>query len=699
MNKSTIIPVLTQIYSEMSEHNDYRSLSTLTDVVKINNLVHYYINYEKSFDSDDINIIGLIIKILQSIYNNTDYIPPITDEDYDTLYETFHDINESDIVGAENPKNKIIATHRYPDLRGTLDKTHFFTEKERGNDKRKSIEGWYNSIESKLNRKLTSIEEDITIFPKFDGVSIIFECNPDGTVQRVLTRGDTDLNEALDLTSLFGVLKFKPLHDWKDDEFGVKTEMIMTQDNYEKLCKKYGKFNSRRSAVSSIINSIETIPDYLKYVTVVPLRMQNYRTKELIVHPDAYTIYPNLQNAISMFDNMKTQFTSIKEYVENIMHIPVDGVVLYINDKKIQSLLGRADGKINKYEVAYKFPPEEKKSILLSVEFCIGLLGTITPVAKIEPVKINNNTISSISLGSIDRFESLHLREGDEVIIKYDIIPYLYTNDECKKSTNDFIKVPTHCEYCNEKLIKDPVLKCVNTECTSRVIGKIVNFIDKMSLENISISTVTTLFKEGYLTKIEDLFNLEKYRKSIVQLDGFGDKSFSNIIKGINSRTKFYDYEILGAIGIPDIGRKIFKKILNIYYIDDLVDICVKGDIKKLTSIYGIKEKTANKIAVGIITNLHLIKFLQDRFKIKHDDRKYSIKVVFTKVRDMEFEKFLDSKDVLIMDNYTKDVDMVITKDKMTESNKVTKAIKDGKEVVSIDEAYELFGYKQQVGV
>lgn len=694
MNKNTIVSVLTKIYSEMSENNDYTSISTLTDVVKINNLVQYYIHYEKSYDEEDIEIIGLILKILQSIYNNTDYNPPITDEDYDKLYEIFHDSSNLNIVGATNPKNKIMGTHKYTDLRGTLDKVHYYTELERGNDRRKSIEKWYKNIELKLGRKLTSIEEDVTIFPKFDGVSLIFECNPDGSVQKVLTRGDVDINEAVDVTALFGMLKFKPISDWTGDEFGVKTEIIITTDNYEKLCKKYGKFNSQRSATTSIVNTIYNIPDYLKYVTIVPLRMQNFRTKETIIHPDAYTIYPNLQCAISMYEDMESQFVTLREYVKNIMNIPIDGAVIHFNDKNLQHILGREDN-INKFEVAYKFPPENTKSILKSVKFYSGLLGSISPVAKIEPVKMNGNKISSISLGSIDRFESLHLREGDEVIIKYDIIPYLTKDETCKSSNNEFIKTPTHCEYCKEKLIKDPILRCVNPDCPSRMIGKIVNYIDKMSLENISIATVSTLFKEGYLRKIEDLYSLEKYKKSIVLLDGFGNKSFSNIIEGINSRTKFYDYEILGAIGIPDIGMKTFKKILNIYYIDDLIDICVKGEIKKLTSIYGIKEKTANKIAVGILSNLSLINFLRDKLTIKHDDRKYSIKVVFTKVRDIEFEKFLDSKDVLIMDNYSKDVDMVITKDKSTESNKVTKALKDNKEVVTIDEAYKLFGYNQ----
>jgi len=691
IDKSKIIHMLKTIYEESYEVDEYKELVTALEAIKINNLVNYYINYQDDYDKEDLIIIEFIVKILQNIYNNaSDCDSPISDENFDILNEILISGANKNIVGAKNVKNKTIVNHRYPDLRGTLLKAHFLTNEEKGKDKRKSIEDWINKVNNRLGRELRGEENLIFIFPKFDGVSVVFECNPDGTIQRALTRGDTTANEAVDITPLFSYVKFKPYEEW-DCEFAVKTEVIITQSNFKLLQEKFTRYNNQRSAASSIINK-DPDPKYLKYLTIIPLRMQNFKTKEVIVHPDAF-IYPLYKFTLSDYTKMLPMMTSIKEYVKNFMEIPIDGVVIQLIDKNIQNAVGREDA-INLFEVAYKFKPESVKTTLLDVKFCMGILGSVSPVAKVEPVVMNGNTIKSISLGSMDRFESLHLRKGDEVIIKYDIIPYLDVDHTCESSKNSLIKPPTYCEYCGEKLLKDPILRCTNNDCPSRIMGKIVNYIDKMNIPNISVGIVTTLFTEGYLSSIEDLYSLKNKKSKLVLIDGFGKKSIDNIVNGISSRNKVFDYILLGSLGIPDVGRKMFKKILNIYYIDELIDICVNNDVKKLTSIYGIKEKTANKIIVGIISNLKLIEFLRKELKVTRDTKRYSMKVLFTKVRpDEEFEKFLDDKEIEILSGYNKSVDLVITDNKDSASSKLEKARKDGKEIMTLEEAYKAFGF------
>jgi hypothetical protein len=101
---------------------------------------------------------------------------------------------------------------------------------------------------------------------------------------------------------------------------------------------------------------------------------------------------------------------------------------------------------------------------------------------------------------------------------------------------------------------------------------------------------------------------------------------------------------------------------------------------------------------IGMLMNDELIKFLRSELNVKRDTRKYTIKVAFTKVRDKDFEKYLDSKDVLVMDKYSKEVDMLIVPSSSTTSTKVDKARKDGKEIVSIADAYKMFEYTQQEG-
>ena len=183
-------------------------------------------------------------------------------------------------------------------------------------------------------------------------------------------------------------------------------------------------------------------------------------------------------------------------------------------------------------------------------------------------------TISSISIGSIDRFRSMQhqLLSGSEVIVRYEIIPYMDIDHTCK--VNGFGKgfyVPTHCKHCGELLVEDPLLKCVNEECPSRIIGNVVNYINKMRIENINIETVSTLFDQGIITGIESLYMLDKHKAKIVSLPGFGEKSYEKMIDGINKRKVVYDYELLGSLGIQSIGVRMFKKVLSVMDLETML--------------------------------------------------------------------------------------------------------------------------------
>lgn len=696
-NKESIVMNLLMIKRGMIEIGDYQRGKELLESMKINGLVNYLLYRVDDYDEQDKTMIRLIIENLQLIYNNSGVIPPIEDEVYDKLYELHKSLNGDEIIGAEiSASNKEISNHKYPDLRGTLDKVHFIKNVDKGKDKRKSIEDWVKSVENRLGRELRPNEGSIFIFPKWDGLSVVFECDSTGGMIKALSRGDTQKNEALDLTNMFKGANFMYAYHntdkFPDSEFGVKTEVMMNRNDFEAFCKKYGEFKSPRSAVSSILNSKDFDREQLQYLSIIPLQVQELGKKSDIA-PIALN-YPYETGNIHELDKLQEKFEKIREKVAKMDRFDIDGIVIRLRDENIQKALGREDN-INKFEVAYKFPPEQKKTKLLDVIMSVGLLGAITPVAQIEPVKIKGNTISNISLGSIPRFESLNLREGQEVWIKYDVIPYLDVDDRCFIGTGKLFETPTQCPDCGSELVYQPILKCINKDCSSRIIGKIINYIEKMRISFISIGTVTTLYKNGFLRSIEDLYKLEEHEDEIIQLDGFGPKSFNNIMIGINARKTVYDYELLGAIGIPDIGEKIFKRILNIYYLDELIKISRKNDINKLTNISGIKEKTAQKIIDGIKENLDLLDFLCSELDIRRDERKYTLKVVFTKVRDKEFEEYLDSKDVLVLDNYNKKVDMVIVPNKGISSTKIDKARKDNKNIITIDEAYKLFGYRQ----
>lgn len=694
MNTDTKIKVLNQLKSFISNIEKDDAYKQALPKLKLNSIVNYYIYKAEIFDDYDLEILNSIIILCQKIYNNMDIESPISDELYDRLYELNKDKNNMDIIGADlsQVSDKKIVKHNYPDLRGTLNKIHYVnTEDNVTNDSRKSLEQWLTFIENKLGRPLTDDEAMATFEHKWDGISVVMECNKNGIVERALSRGDTSKNEAIDLSQFFkGIdLSFaKPEYITK--EFGVKTEVVIKYDDLEELNTIVDEpFNNVRSAASSILNSKDSDKNLIKYLTVIPLAVQDSVSN---------AIFPPIDNGIIDTELPRCTLNDlglvedILEEINTESNVKIDGCVITLINEDIQKIIGR-ENNINLFQIAYKYPPEQKKTTLLDVEFSIGLLGAVTPVAKIKPVIMNGNVIKSCSLGSIDRFESLQLKYLDEVIIKYEIIPYLDIDDTCSRGVKE-IYVPTNCPKCNHTLVEEPVLKCINYNCPSLVVGKILNYIKKNAIPYLDIGKIQYLYKQGYLKGIDDLYRLKNYRNELIKLPKFGEVSVDKILSGIQARYDIYDYELLGSIGIASIGRKIFKRISIIYNIDELIEISINNDSEKLMKVGGIQKVTADKIIQGIRWNKDLIQFLRSELNIKRDERKFTVKVAFSKIRDEEFKKFLEFNNVMVMDSYNKETNILIVPDTNVTSSKIEKAKKNNCEIISIEDAYQLFKFK-----
>lgn len=640
---------------------------------------------------------GILIKVLQYIYNNTDIEQPISHDKYDRLYALYIETNE-DIVGAPSANNsdKDIRYHNYPDLRGTLDKYHYFRNSEKKEkDSRKSIEDWIGTIVRAcvaVGYNITKEDLMVDIYPKWDGISGIFECEEDGEVDAALTRGDTESNEAIDLSKFFSKVKFKDLAESQNGKFGLKTELIMTKADFLKVLE-IEDFSSPRSVISSIFSSDEPNLELLKFLTIVPLRVQNFDTKEVEVvdflglHEEA-----NLAN----IDDLREVATLLYEKIK--MDYPTDGVVLVLRSKKLREILGRK-GAINKYEVAFKFPAETKISRLKAIIFSVGKLGGITPVAVFEPVVIRGNTITNASLGSIDRFKNLNLAIGDEVEIQYEIIPYLEPH---KHMGGEIIQVPTECPKCGHKLHNTPLLSCINPECPAVKAGKILNFINKMKISFLSVGILAKLIDAGIIQSIIDLYYLEERRHDIVMIEGLGDKTLNKIVKSIKSRSNDIPmHRLLGSLGIDSVGIKTFEKVCMKYNVNTFNDISMYLLSKRyLLDVEGIQDVTASKIINGLSMNMALLKELLTFVTIKHyPDKKLvdtsnKIKVYFTNVRDKDFAEHLRMNDVAIVDDFNKKTDILIIPDVETKhSSKKDKALKWNIPVMTLTQAKSYFKY------
>ena len=648
---------------------------------------------------------GETLEHLKLLLQGLDYIyisgeqSPLRDAEYDELHALFNAVTGKHITNKFEKSGKRVK-HIYPQLKGTLEKVHYVAESDKPANAiktHKSLETWLRSALSKLPDKTYNLG----FFLKFDGVSVVFALE-DGKVISAITRGDSDSGEGLDVTDNFRNIEFStwvPGVD-KPSKCGVKTEVVMKKKDFEKYAKKYKsdtrKLEEPRSAASGLVNADYLPPELLKYLTIVELE---YFISGDFMFPLSYLSSSSETKATVIpidkdFDIEKIRkIIQMKKELIDDYDINCDGVVVRFLDKSAIHKLGRNEEQgVNKFEIAFKFPPEEKETILLGVDFQVGLLGTVTPVAKVAPVKMKGKTISSISLGSIDRMNGLNLHIGDKVTVKYEIIPYLDKKpEESVTEVSPVIQPPTHCPYCGEELEEAPVLMCTNKSCPSRVMGKINNYCVKMNIKGIGPAIIEDFFNAGLLTCIEDLYRLEDKGAAIVELEGYGQKKFKTIVKSIRKNNEIDPGTLLGSLGVKSVGRSKFSKILSIYYIDDLMAMTEK-DIPKLCEVPGVQESTAIKVIEGLRENKETIEFLLTKVKlVKKKEGEYNI--VFTGVRNREFERHLENMGYEIKDSVNKNTRYLIVDSLSSSTGKSKKADELGVPKLPITEAYKVFGF------
>lgn len=685
---------------------------------------------EEDADVDKIELLHDFLEITQFIEEDTEFDSIIDDETYDRLAEKYRNLTGKAITGTDlevKSSNRPMKKHLYPELVGTLDKLHFPTDDQiPEKDSRHSLEEWITSIFNKCESLGIPVEElTIANMFKYDGLSVVLECKKQ-MVMGAVTRRDTNEGVGLDVSHIFKYKEVKALapqlpNDVYNHNFGLKTEVYMTQEQYESFSKIVPKkLSHRRSAVSKIINTLEESYDseWFNYITIAPLQISV--SDFLSLTPEEYDkwLYAGVIDGRHMYINIEdrdccpTTINVSKNTIDSFIHwecdqtfqifineanklgIPIDGTVLTILNKDIIDALGRKDS-INKFQVAYKFPAGEAKTKLVRVDFQVGpIAGNITPVAIVEPVVIGGATIDHATLSNYVKLKRLNLHEGDEVIIRYDIVPKLMKDDSCKLSNRPQILGPTECPICDEPLnLTTDIPRCVNPNCDSKLIGRVTNYLAKTGVLGVGISTVMDFVQRGFIQSIPDVYRLEDFRNEIVQMQGYGEKSYNNIMKAINTRRTFYPHEILGSIGIPDVGRTIMKKICSAIPMNELLSDD-PNIVTKMVTINGIGEKTALKICQGIERNRELIGDLLRYVELKPYVANISDHVVlFTQIRDAAFARYLEEKcNCEIASSLTKNVDILIAGG---HSAKVDKAKERGIDILTLDEAYERFGYEK----
>ena len=551
------------------------------------------IKNQKDYDVKVTNLIA---------YSNAYHVldkPLVSDDVYDKLYREIIELEKTEglIINADSPTLKV-GGH----ISDKFEKFEF-------ENRMWSQEDIFNMEE--LTNWLSRVKPDtpLVIEPKFDGLSLKLIYH-DRVLTNAITRGDGHVGE--DVTVNAKTIKSIPIKLPQAAPLGlieINGEVTIKFSDFEKMNEERSAnglslLANPRNAAAGAMRTLDSKEVAKKCLIFCPW--------ELVVleNPDIANKQPtDLWNRMKFVYNLgfirpKLKYlcknhSSIEEVYNKFIEfrkstdIGLDGMVIKVDDLGLRQSLGYTK-KFPKWSCAFKFPPVEKTTKILGIKLQVGRLGTITPVAKLEPVFIDGSTVSSATLSNFMEIERKDLRVGDYVtLIKSgDIIPkitYVFKERRAKDSVPT-VK-PTMCPCCEHKLVEsNRSLKCININCGDKVINNLVAFADRghMNIDGLGPALVTKLHEAGLVFNPIDIYRLTSDKLNEL---GLGALTISNLITAIEKSKGRQLPHLIGSLGIPEVGRTISKTIF-----DEIGDGMLTADVNTLLNIKGVGSAIAENL-------------------------------------------------------------------------------------------------------
>ena len=550
--------------------------------------------------------------------------PTIADEAYDKLMSELQDLEQqypelqspyspTQRVGGQPTKVFGTVMHNPP----MLSLANSYSEEEiREFDKRVR-----NILEGEVPRYVAEL--------KFDGVALALKYR-NGVFVQGATRGDGTQGD--DITANLKTVRSLPLRLRTKDpalmNIEVRGEAFMHKDDFAEMNKQREEageklfINPRNSAAGTL-----KMQDP-KIVASRPIKMFAY----FLIGPGAKleSHSKNLETLRSLglpVNEHWRKCKSIDEVIEfwkeweakrDSLPFDIDGTVIKVDSLEQQMKLGSI-AKSPRWAIAFKFTSRKAETVLNDIILQVGRVGTITPVADLQPVFVGGTTVSRASLYNMDYINDLGLRIGDTVIVEKggDVIPKVSEVIMSKrpKGTTAY-KMAAKCPECNSPLFKpegEVNYYCENSECPAQVKGRLEHFAMRgaMDIEGLGEAVVEQLVGLGWVKNCADLYSLHKHRKEMIELDRWGEKSTQNLLDAIEESKKRPFPRVLFALGIRHVGQGVAQLLTENFLSIDKLQAANEEDLQTTN---GIGPQIAESV-VRFFKEKHnrdLIKRLQD---------------------------------------------------------------------------------------
>ena len=527
------------------------------------------------------------MKELIEILNNASRLyyqystPIMTDFEYDKLYDELEKLEkETNTILSNSPTQNVepeaidsLVKVEHPAPMLSLSKTKSISE----------LASFLGNQEGLLSWKL-------------DGLTIVLTYK-DGKLSSGVTRGNGIIGEVV----TENVKKFKniPLTIPYKGTLVVRGEAVIKYSDFNKMNEELdddsSQYKNPRNLCSGSVRQLDSKVTAKRNVNCIIFALIESE-KHFKLKSEEFEWLKSLGFDVVEYhkvtsNNLEEQVLYFKNKI-NEYDIPSDGLVLLYNDIEYGKQLGTT-AKYPKNAIAFKWQDETAETKLIDVDWLVSRTGLINPVAVFEPVELEGTIVSRASLHNVSILQGLSLGIGDTILVYKAnmIIPQIADN----LTQSNSLTIPNKCPVCNHeaRIISSNDVKylyCMNDFCPAKLVKRLSQFTSRnaMNIEGLSDAIINKLADEGLIKTYADIYNLKRYKNDIISFEGFGEKSYDNLINSIEKSRNVKLANFIFALGIPDIGLSRAKLICKNYSND--INKIRNLTFEELSKIDGIGE-------------------------------------------------------------------------------------------------------------
>ena len=618
--------------------------------------------------------------------------------EYDALYDELESLeNETGYTPLNSPTKNVgytvqseLPKERHRSRMLSLDKTK----------SREELAAWLGDHEGLLSWKL----DGLTVVLTYEG----------GELVKAVTRGNGDIGEVI--TPNARVFVNVPKHIPYKGHAVIRGEAVITYEEFDRINEAIddadAKYKNPRNLCSGSVrqlNSKITAERNVRFYAFTLSEADGVDYEGLRSNQMKWMAEQGFDVVEFVKVDNKNILEAIDNYAERVhsFEIPSDGLVLTLEDLEYAATLGTT-AKFPRDSLAFKWADQQAETILREIEWSPSRTGLLNPIAIFDPVELEGTTVKRASVHNLNIMETLKLGIGDTITVYKAnmIIPQI--GDNLTKSGN--IELPTHCPVCDgateiKLMTGTKVLTCTNPNCLAKQVKRFSLFVsrDALNIEGLSEQTLLKFIGLGYIKSFADIFRLENHRDEIVELDGFGKKSYDKLSSSIEKSRHTVPARILVALGIPGVGvttaaqiarayENKWAKISSLTY-DELISVSGIGEVMARDYEAFFADEHNKSVVLDLVSELDIDESYEqvgtalsgETFVITGSLEHYKSRT--------ELKKEIETQGGKVAGSVSKNTSYLVTNNPESGSSKNKAAAELGVKIITEDEIRTMLGY------